>query len=180
MKLLKLAALLSALTIFLVGCGTQQSSKGEKIKDVQKTAATETTKKQVTPTDPVLYQNKELGLTLYQTDQWKKTADKSNAKDTNVAFEDGKVRVIVSIVSSKNSITSIKKDILKSVTSPKTLSESNTLLDFESGTKEKMRITTTFKTKGSHVYIFSFVTPSAQYQAEKSAEQSFMDKVSIN
>jgi hypothetical protein len=166
MNLFKTTALLCTAFIILTGCSSQKSSSKEA--------------NGASNSQPILYQNKNVGLTLYQTDQWKKTSNETNSKETNIVFKEKKLQAIVTVLSAKNSISSIKKDLLKSVISPKTLSESDTSLDFESGTKENMRITSVFKKKNNHIYLFSFVTPANQYNSEKSMEQAFLDKVSIN
>lgn len=172
MKFLKLTVLFCIASIILAGCSSQTTGKGVK-NPIQSTSSKKAPQS-------ILYKNKNVGLTLYQTGQWRIVTDKSSSKGTNVVFKENKIQAIVSIVSSKNSISSIKKDLLKSVRNPTTLSESNTSLDFESGTKEKMRITSTFKMKGNYIYIFSFVTPVDQYDSQKSVVQAFMDKVVIN
>lgn len=173
MKFLKLTLLLCVALIILAGCSTKTTSK--EAKNSNSSLSTSSDKASHT----ILYQNRNLGLTLYQTDQWKKIYDKANIKETNVVFKENKIQAIVTVVSLKNSISLIKKDLLKSVKNPKILSESNTSLDFESGMKEKMRITSNFKKKSNHIYIFSFVTPADQYGSQKSVVQTFMDNVSI-
>jgi hypothetical protein len=143
------------------------------------TGCSSPSKGQSTNTYPVLYQDKTVGLTLYQTGSWERITEKNSPKSLNVTFKENKIQAIVSVVSNQNTVKSIQDDLLKSVIQPKIISQTDSSLVFESGTQDKIRVTCFLKKNGAHNYIFSFITPASSYNNQSKDIKIFMDQVKI-
>jgi hypothetical protein len=163
------------MSLILTGCSTSQKSANQ-----NNVASNGGAGHQKASNSPTLYQNPSVNLKITQTGDWKKAAEKKSSKGLNLVFKENGLHAIVSVIPSTQSIQSIQSDLLKSVSHPAILSQSATTLDFQAGTKDKIRVLNYLKKKGNRDYVFSFVTPVKTFNQEKPVIQKFMANVQIN
>lgn len=162
-------------SLVLAGCSTSPKSATQKVQAPKGGASHQTAADR-----PLLYQNSSVHLKITQTGDWKKTSEKKSSKGLHVVFKQNDLHAIVSVIPSTQSIKSIQSDLLRSVSNPSIFLQTETTLDFQAGTKDKIRVLNYLKKKGSQDYIFSFVTPVKTINQEKPVIQKFMANVQIN
>ncbi|MEN2768164.1 hypothetical protein [Ornithinibacillus xuwenensis] len=157
----KLILLISFL--LLAACGTEESSN------------TTTNEKENTQDEKAtfLFDSKEKGIKVEDASGWTLIEE----QDSNVVFENGTLKAIITVISEDNDFATLKQDLKTSAGDITVLEESDTQLSFQTNRKESIRSDISLYKEGTKTQIITFMTKVENYKSNQSLIEEFSKKI---
>ncbi|MCG1027458.1 hypothetical protein J5S49_04055 [Virgibacillus halodenitrificans] len=158
--------LLLLVLILLAGCGGTKEAKG--------TGSAETADLKM------MYENEEFNLKVKETDGWKLAKANVNGSKLNAKFEKDTINAIISSLTTKKSFKIIKNELVTGAEKVEILEEKENYISFESTMKTKIRTDIYLEKQGDYTYIFTFVTPVADYKEVNNEINKLRQNILVN
>ncbi|APC46948.1 hypothetical protein BME96_01510 [Virgibacillus halodenitrificans] len=158
--------LLLLVLILLAGCGGTKEAKG--------TGSTGTADLKM------LYENEEFNVKVKETDGWKLAKANMNGNKLNAKFEKDTINAIISSLTTKKSFKIIKNELVTGAGKVEILEEKENYISFESTMKTKIRTDIYLEKQGDYTYIFTFVTPVADYKEVNNEINKLRQNILVN
>jgi hypothetical protein len=169
-KIGSLTLLLGFIVLLLASCG-----QGDTQDQPRQTA---NSGESTPPTEDILYENKELGLRVYQAPEWE--LDQEGESETfNVAFQRDKLKALITFVSPELPLDKIKQELITGSEPVQVLEESDTYLALQSKRKEPIRTDIYIEQTDQYTIIYTFKTPAHLYPTNKPHMDMFKAHVHV-
>ncbi len=129
-------------------------------------------------TEAVLYEDNVFQIA--EIDGWSVDEGATAEQEQNVIFSNGTTRLIVSMVSNKQTVDTLKKEVLSSFSKKVELIEDDeNYIALLTNRKENIRGDVYFLQGSEHQLIFTYMTPEQHYQENKDQIKAFNESIKI-
>lgn len=126
----------------------------------------------------VLYENTEVGLRVYKTQNWV-IDEEPTTKEFSVTFRDDYSKAIITVISNEKSFEEIKRELKVGAGKVSVLEETSDYLAFKSDRLESIRTDIHISQKGGHIGIVTIMTPLKNYESNQNSIQAFVNNVEL-
>jgi hypothetical protein len=164
-----------SLVVLLLGACGDKADEADQVNEPQSGKTDQVNE----PAGNVLYENNNHGLKVFEAEGWTLKKE-STADPLSVVFTNGRVDAIISVLGDDKSFQKIKEELKAASGSVQVTDEKEDSLSYRSDRKESIR-TDVFLRKGDgRVFVITFMTPNASYEANAGTIHDFQKHIRTN
>ncbi len=126
----------------------------------------------------VLYENTEVGLRVYKTQNWV-IDEEPITKEFSVTFRNDYSKAIITVTSNEKSFEEIKRELKVGAGKVSVIKETNDYLAFKSERAESIRTDIYIIQRGAHTGIVTFMTPLKDFESNQGNIEAFNKNVEL-
>ncbi|MCP8615338.1 hypothetical protein [Salirhabdus salicampi] len=118
-------------------------------------------------------------LTVFETTGWEITDEKLASNRLNVMLNGDKVKAILTVVPNEKSFDEVKQELKTGAGDVEIIQEEDNYLSFQSKRNESIKTEVYLREEHNNVYVFTFMVPVTEYEANKEKIEKLLNNISI-